>query len=187
MSGLIRRLKPEEEEVLRKREELATIRATLAERELELVDLRTQLAAFEGRYLRQVGTPFSELETNGRRETGLIPNTASQAAAEEARKQARQTHEDAYGVASEAPDFAASPDLKRLFREVAKRIHPDAADQGHCTAQFNPGVVYNLGYECGRGVPQDAEAVGWYRKAADHGNAFALESNSAPATKRARV
>ena len=40
MSGQItRRLKPEEEEILRKREELAAIRATLAERELELVDL----------------------------------------------------------------------------------------------------------------------------------------------------
>jgi len=39
---LIRRLKPEEKEVLRKREELAAIRATLAERELELVDLRSQ-------------------------------------------------------------------------------------------------------------------------------------------------
>ena len=50
MSGkIIRRLKPEEEEVLRKREELAVIRATLAERELELVDLRSQLASFEGR------------------------------------------------------------------------------------------------------------------------------------------
>ena len=57
-----RRLKPEEEEVLRKREELAAIRATLAERELELLDLRSQLAAFEGRYLRQVGALYAELD-----------------------------------------------------------------------------------------------------------------------------
>ena len=63
MSGKItRRLKPEEEEILRKREELAAIRATLAERELELVDLRSQLTAFEGRYLRQVGTLYAELD-----------------------------------------------------------------------------------------------------------------------------
>lgn len=56
MSGKItRRLRPEEEEILRKREELAAIPATFAERELELVDLRSQLAAFEGRYLPQVG------------------------------------------------------------------------------------------------------------------------------------
>jgi len=59
---IIRRMKPEEEELLRKREELATIRATLAERELELVDLRSELAAFEGRYLRQVGTLYAELD-----------------------------------------------------------------------------------------------------------------------------
>jgi len=63
MSGnVIRRLKPEEEELLRKREELAAIRTTLAERELELVDLRAQLATFEGRYLRQVGTLYAELD-----------------------------------------------------------------------------------------------------------------------------
>ena len=55
---IVRHLKPEEEELLRKREELAAVRATLAERELELVDLRRQLAAFEGRYLRQVGTLY---------------------------------------------------------------------------------------------------------------------------------
>jgi hypothetical protein len=55
ISGQItRRLKPEEEEILRKREELTAARAALAERELELVDLRSGLAAFEGRYLRQV-------------------------------------------------------------------------------------------------------------------------------------
>jgi hypothetical protein len=59
---IIRRLKPEEEEILRKREELAAIRATLAERELELVDLRSRLAAFEGRYLRQVGALYAELD-----------------------------------------------------------------------------------------------------------------------------
>jgi hypothetical protein len=63
MSGkIVRRLKPEEEEILRKREELAAIRASLAERELELVDLRRQLAAFEGRYLRRVGTLYAELD-----------------------------------------------------------------------------------------------------------------------------
>jgi predicted nucleic acid-binding Zn-ribbon protein len=62
VAQLTRRLKPEEEEILRKREQLAAIRATLAERELELVDLRRQLAAFEGRYLRQVGALYAELD-----------------------------------------------------------------------------------------------------------------------------
>jgi hypothetical protein len=122
-------LKPEEEELLRKREELAAIRATLAERELELVDFRSQLAAFEGRYLRQVGTLYAELDEWKARiselQARLRPSDASHAEAEEARGQARQTYEDAHGKASEAHDFTPSPELKSLFRDVAKRVHPD--------------------------------------------------------------
>jgi hypothetical protein len=129
MSGLIRRLKPEEEEILRKREELAAIRATLAERELELVDLRAQLAAFEGRYLRQVGSLYAELDEWKARilelRARLEPSAAASAGAREAREQARQTYEDAHGKEAETRDFIPSPELKSLFREVAKRIHPD--------------------------------------------------------------
>ncbi len=128
---IIRRLKPEEEEVLRKREELAAVRATLAERELELVDLRSQLAAFEGRYLRQVGTLYAELDEWKARiselEAQLHPSAATTAQADEARERARQTFEEAHGAASAANDFTASPELKRMYREAAKRIHPDLA------------------------------------------------------------
>ncbi len=125
------RLRPEEQELLRKRAELAAIRATLAERELELVDLRSQLAAFESRYLRQVGALYAELdewrarlcELKARRDHSI--NAKQQA--EEAREQARQTHEAAHGEASKGRDFTPSPELKRVFRELAKRIHPDFA------------------------------------------------------------
>jgi hypothetical protein len=45
-----------------------------------------------------------------------------------------------------------------------------AADQGDAGAQFNLGLMYDLG----RGVPQDyAQALKWYRLAADRGNAWA--------------
>src|SRR5665213_1449558 len=132
MSGQItRRLKPEEEEILRKREELAAIRATLAERELEFVDLRSQLAAFEGRYLRQIGVLYAELDQWKARLSALhaklSPSPGAQAEAEHAQEQARQTYEDVHGAASQAPDTTPSPELKRLFREVAKRVHPDLA------------------------------------------------------------
>ena len=59
---IVKRLTPEEEELLRKREELAGVRGALAERELELADLRSQLKSFEGRYLRQVGILYAELD-----------------------------------------------------------------------------------------------------------------------------
>ncbi len=128
-SSIIRRLKPEEEETLRKREELSVIRATLAELELELVDLRSQLAAFEGRYLRDVGTLYAELDDwkaqISELQTRLNPSAASKIRAEKARQQARQTYKDTHGEAAETHDFTPSPEHKRLFREVAKRIHPD--------------------------------------------------------------
>jgi hypothetical protein len=133
MAGqVIRRLKPEEEELLRKREELAGIRVTLAERELELADFRSQLAVFEGRYLRQVGALYAELDEWKARiselRARLDPSATAQRHAEDAREEARRTHEAAHGEASKARDFSQSPELKTLFREAAKRIHPDFAN-----------------------------------------------------------
>ena len=44
------------------------------------------------------------------------------------------------------------------------------AEAGDATAQLDLGLMYGTG----RGVPQDfAEAVGWYRKAAEQGTALA--------------
>src|ERR1700675_1769905 len=122
MSGQItRRLKPEEEEILRKREEFLAIRATLAECELGLLDFRSQLAAFEGRYLRQVGTLYAELDEWKARiaelRPRLNPSLTAHAQAEDSREQARQTYEEAHGKASETRDFTPSPELRSLFRE----------------------------------------------------------------------
>src|ERR1017187_1113163 len=120
---IIRRLKPEEEEVLRKREELATIRAALAERELELVDLRSQLAAFEGRYLRQVGILYAELDEWKARiselEARLHPSAASTAQAEEAREQARQTYQAAQARHLRPRTSSHLPNLRGCFT-----VHP---------------------------------------------------------------
>jgi hypothetical protein len=156
---IVRRLKPEEEEILRKREELAAIRAILAERELELVDLRSQLAAFEGRYLRQVGTLYAELDEWKARiaelQARLAPSAASNAQAEEARDQARQTYDDAHGKASETHDFTPSPELKRVYREAAKRIHPDfATDAVDLERRTRLMAAANRAYEAG-----DADAL----------------------------
>jgi hypothetical protein len=130
-SQIARRLKPEEEELLRKREELAVVRAALADRELELADFRSQLAVFEGRYLRVVGALYAELDEWKARiselRARLDPSVEARQEADEARDQARQSYEAAHGEASKARDFSPSPELKTLFREAAKRIHPDFA------------------------------------------------------------
>jgi hypothetical protein len=154
MSRLIRQLKPEEEELLRKREELAAIRAILAERELELVDFRRKLAAFEGRYLREVGTLYAELDEWKARiaelRARLHPSDTSHKEAEDARQQARQTYEEAHGKASEAREFTPSPDLKRLFREAAKRIHPDfSRDEADSERRTRFMAEANRAYEAG--------------------------------------
>jgi hypothetical protein len=160
MPGQItRRLKPEEEEILRKREELAAIRAALADRELELVDVRSQLTAFEGRYLRQVGTLYAELDEWKARifelQARLDPSAAAKAEARQAREQARHTYEDAHGKASEASDCTPSPGLRSLFREVAKRIHPDfCRDAADLERRTRFMAEANRAYEAG-----DAEAL----------------------------
>jgi len=156
---ITRRLKPEEEEILRKREELVAIRATLAERELELVDLRGQLAAFEGSYLRQVGTLYAELDEWKARiselRARLDPSTTAKAQANEAREQARQTYQDAHGQASEVREFTPSPELRSLFRDVARSIHPDfCRDADDLERRTRFMAEANRAYEAG-----DAEAL----------------------------
>lgn len=132
MSGaIVRQLTPEEEELSRKREELTSIRATLAECELELADLRTHLKSFEGRYLRQVGVLYAELDDWDAKvaelEAKLENSSSAHQRAQQARKRADETHEATHGEASKAPDFTPSADLKSLFRKAAMQFHPDFA------------------------------------------------------------
>lgn len=117
--------------LLQKREQLAAVRTTLAERESELAQMRAQLKSFEGRYLRQVGILYVELDDLeariAEREAGLYGSDSARLRAEEARQRAQETHDAAFGEAREAEEFDPPPTLRTLFREVAKRIHPDFA------------------------------------------------------------
>jgi hypothetical protein len=136
-------LKPTSDDVdlLEKREQLASVRARLAERESELAQLRAQLKTFEGRYLRQVGILYAELDDLeariAEREVDLYDSDSARSRAKEARQQAQETHDAAFGEAREAEEFDPPPSLKTLFREVARRIHPDFArddaEQKHFT------------------------------------------------------
>ena len=114
-----------------KREQLAAVRTALAEREAELAQIRAQLKTFEGRYLRQVGILYAELDDLeariAEREAGLFDSESARRRAEAARQQAKETHDAAFGASAEAEEFEPPPSLKTLFREVAKRIHPDFA------------------------------------------------------------
>ena len=122
---------PNEAALLDRREELAAVRAALGDRESELAQIRAQLKTFEGRYLRQVGVLYAELdELEARiaeREVDLYDSESARRRAEETRQRAQETHDAAFGEACEAEEFDPPPSLKTLFRDVAKRIHPDFA------------------------------------------------------------
>lgn len=132
---------PDDAALLDKREQLTAVRAQLAERESELAQIRAQLRTFEGRYFRQVGSLYAELdEIEARileREVDLYDSDSARSRAEEARQRAQETHDAAFGEASEAEEFDPPTSLKTLFRDVAKRIHPDfardEAEQKHFT------------------------------------------------------
>ena len=133
---IARRLTPEEEELERKRSELAALQSTLAERELELATLRAELSAFELRYLTTVGARYARLdhikaqyaEARARRKP---KDEAANAEATAARDQAEASGRAAGDAADRAPQesFEPSGELKKLYRQVAKSVHPDLATE----------------------------------------------------------
>ena len=124
-------LKPEDQELARKLEEQAALEAELAERELRAASLRAELSAFERRYLHFVGSRYAELdECKAQMAEQLVReqpgNQRVRDMAREARARAGETKFAAGEKTSQEPRaFEPSRELKRLYREVAKRVHPD--------------------------------------------------------------
>ena len=170
---------PDAAALVARREQLAGVRSSLAEREAELAQLRAQLKTFEGRYLRQVGLLYVELDDIeariAEREVDLFDSDSARQRAGEARQRAQETHDAALGEAHAAEEFDPPPSLKTLFRDVAKRIHPDFArdadEQRHFTL-----LMARANHAYSRGDTQTLE-----RLLADHFeiNAALAEEDSA--------
>jgi hypothetical protein len=151
---IVRRLSPEEAELAEKREELALLQAELAERELFLTNLRAELAAFEGQYLRQVGTLYAELdEWNAKIAERLAEQEGTEearSAAAQARTQAEESNSAVHAEAAAAREFIPSAELKALYREVAKRVHPDlSTDEADCRKREQFMAEANAAYQRG--------------------------------------
>jgi DnaJ-domain-containing protein 1 len=102
-SNLVRKLTPEEEEMARKKAELEHVETELAQRELELATLHGELHAFERQYQQVIGVRYLKLD-----------RIDSQI-------------EEYLAYLEEAKDFVPSESLKQLYRQIAKKIHPDLA------------------------------------------------------------
>ena len=130
----------------------------LAEIEAEQAALEAELAVFHADYTRQVVTVLAQLHETEAKLLGLVARRsgarADVRAAAAARTQADRTTSEVRAVPTPPPPVPGG-DLKRLFREAAKRMHPDLAPtddaRGHAEAFMKR---LNHAYRAG-----DAEAI----------------------------
>ena len=155
--SLVRRLAPLEEELAQKNWELIKLRISLADRELFLANLQAELSAFRLRYLREVGSLYAELDDWSEKLAAWLSKNTSDGwsgddyetwdakicdlAGEDPRNERMHScwWRTRKGPGRVNPfleddgspqEFHAPASLKSLYREVAKRVHPDlAADE----------------------------------------------------------
>ena len=159
---------PEERELGRKLYELSEIETELAQRELDLATLQAESHTFEARYIRIVGVCYAELDEIeaqiAEAEARLKPkDNKIQEEAAQARDQAQASARSA-GIAQKPKEekFSPSESLKKLYREVAKCIHPDlATDEKERSRRQQLMTDANRAYEEGDGAKLRAILVQW--------------------------
>lgn len=133
--SLIKKITPEEIELEKKRTELSKLEDDLALKELDLTTLQVTLEDLRRRYLRIVGVKLASLDSIEAKIAEIIARLEPKN--EDARKEADRSHTqakesaDATGSITEEEyaqePFKPSEELKKLYRELAKKVHPDLA------------------------------------------------------------
>lgn len=124
---------PEEMELEEKRRLVEELETEFAARQLDYSTLAGELGAFRNRYYLRVGGLYARLDFLRAEireiEARLNPEDEdAKAAAEEAREQADATCDEVNeAVEDDQIDFQPSPELKQIYRQAAKLIHPDRA------------------------------------------------------------
>ena len=124
-------IKPEDRELDQKRQEYVRLESELADRELRLASIRAELSRFECQYLRDVGQRYAELDELKAQLAEHIAteqpgNDRALEIAREARARADETQRSAKTHETrDAKPFTPSQELKQLYRETARRVHPD--------------------------------------------------------------
>ena len=150
-------LSPEERELAQKKAQLTVLESELAERELALATLQAELRAFEAQYVRIVGRKFAERDDLQAQIAEAVAasdpkDDRLRHAAGRARERASETAAaSAASLASEQKDtFKPSDQLRSLYRETAKRVHPDlATDERGRDRRTQIMAEINLAYEAG--------------------------------------
>ncbi|MDA0180012.1 hypothetical protein OJ997_06875 [Solirubrobacter phytolaccae] len=128
------------------------LRDRLAELEVEHATLLTELEAFHAEYLRRVGVIDVQVQELQAR---LLAATGPRVDADAAQRRYRESTTALEAVPA-PPGPPPSEDLKTLFRDAAKRMHPDLqtdpAGRGHAEAFMKQ---LNQAYTAG-----DADAIG---------------------------
>ncbi|HEV8163137.1 MAG TPA: hypothetical protein VGR74_01580 [Actinomycetota bacterium] len=159
---------PEAAELDRKRAELTVVQGQLAEFELALAASKAELDAFETQYRRALGPRYARLdklterlESNGGRRNGQRVAAGTGPQPEELQGADDPFHggQNWDWVREDDDDRAAVPSggrgtvpeaAKRLFRLIARRIHPDlASDPEERERRTNLMVQANHAYELG--------------------------------------
>jgi len=126
---------PEALELEEKQRLLDAVEEKYAEVHTEYATLQNELAAFKLRYWRRVGPLYARLdEVRAAIAAELARNSprnqlrqqAARAAGAQARASADSLHDAEEDGNSE--EFQASDDLRRLYRQAARLVHPDRAD-----------------------------------------------------------
>jgi U3 small nucleolar ribonucleoprotein component len=149
--------KPEEEELSKKKVELSQLESDLADQELCLTVSRSELSSFERNYVRIVGKLYAELdeiEARIEEQHARLHPTSTEAlyAAVKARDRASVSHATVEKSLVKGQAFVPpqSQTLKNLYREVAKRIHPDlTTDSGDRARRQQLMADANKAYEEG--------------------------------------
>jgi predicted nucleic acid-binding Zn-ribbon protein len=152
-------------ELAHKRAELAVLRQRLAEREAELADFEAALSDFEMEYRRALGQRYAVLDDLAERIEQAKLDQAGRGAGDQDDADRRvdrdgdsdpsengQNWEWAWGEREPEHDFRriVSAEAKRLFRLLARRIHPDlAGDPAERERRTNLMVAANNAYEQG--------------------------------------
>jgi hypothetical protein len=139
-TGLVLSRTTEERELQGLRGELAALEAAIAEQEPALAALRLQMRAFESRYLSVIGDRYEQL-------AGIEKEIATLQGLEWDEGDEMSLAEDEVGCGQ---NRIHSDKLKKLYREVARKFHPDltSCDQErlHRTQLM---VEVNRAYESG--------------------------------------